>query len=111
MKFRQSGVVLPQLLGLALPQLTQAAAAAVKEPACRFALKWTQDELLERPDDFISDMLYWEGKFHQDAIAYNENNGMSYDGAQIHWDTGLSIGTKPFSAASKEVSTNLQLTL
>jgi hypothetical protein len=110
MKFRQSSVVLPQLLGLALPQLTQAA-AAVKEPPCRFALKWTQDELLERPDDFISDMLYWEGKFHQDAIAYNENNGMSYDGAQIHWDTGLSIGTKPFSAASKEVSTNLQLTL
>ena len=91
-----------------------AAAAATpggKTPACRFALDWSEEELLADPDGFASDMLYWEGKFHQDAIAFNAENGMSYDGAQIDWETGLSIITKPFSAASKEVRPHPPLVL
>lgn len=90
------------VLGLALPQLAQSAATP-GAPPCRFALKWTQEELLERPDDFASDLLYWEGKFHQDDIAYNAKNGMSYDGSQINWETGVATEKHSFSAASKEV--------
>jgi hypothetical protein len=89
-------------LGLALPQLAQSAATP-GAPPCRFALKWTQEELLERPDDFASDLLYWEGKFHQDDIAYNAKNGMSYDGSQVNWETGVATEKHTFSAASKEV--------
>ena len=49
-------------------------------------------------------MLYWEGKFHQNDTAYNVANGMSYDGTQLDWNTGVKSDKHPFSAASKEVS-------
>ncbi|KAL3486850.1 putative GPI anchored protein [Aspergillus germanicus] len=71
-------------------------------PPCRFALQWSQDQILSRTDEFIWDMLYWEGKFHRDGIAYNEVNGMSYDGSQIDWVTGERTEKHTFSAASKE---------
>lgn len=101
MKLSQSVV---NLLGLALPQLTQAAATPPgKNPSCRFALNWSQKDVLKRPDDFVSDLLYWEGKFHQNDVAYNEKNGMSYDGSQLDWETGAATKKHPFSAASKEV--------
>ncbi|KAJ5508080.1 hypothetical protein N7527_010223 [Penicillium freii] len=32
------------------------------------------------PTAFINDLLYWEGKFHQNNISYNSNNVISYDG-------------------------------
>lgn len=91
------------LLGFALPQLAQSAATTGKAPPCRFALEWSQEDLLDRPDDFTSDLLYWEGKFHQNDIAYNEKNGMSYDGSQVDWETGIATKKHSFSAASKEV--------
>lgn len=74
-------------------------------PPCRFALDWSQDDILAKTDDFIWDMLYWEGKFHQNDIAYNQANGMTYDGAQIDWTTGEATKKHIFSAASKEVKT------
>jgi hypothetical protein len=73
-------------------------------PPCRFALQWSQDQILAKTDEFIWDMLYWEGKFHQDGIAYNQVNGMSYDGSQIDWVTGERTEKHTFSAASKEVT-------
>ena len=72
-------------------------------PPCRFALDWTTEEILENTEDFISDMLYWEGKFHVDGIAYNKDNGMTYDGSQIDYVTGERTEKHTFSASSKEV--------
>ncbi|KAL2851384.1 putative GPI anchored protein [Aspergillus pseudodeflectus] len=91
-----------------LPLLSTAIAAPAEShgdgapPPCRFAVQWTQDKILARTDEFIWDMLYWEGKFHQDGIAYNQANGMSYDGSQIDWVTGERTEKHTFSAASKE---------
>lgn len=71
--------------------------------SCRFAHDWTQEKILSNTNEFISEVLLWEGKFHQNDIAYNEGNGVSYDGAQLDWTTGEASSTKTFSAASKEV--------
>lgn len=76
----------------------------LKTPSCRFGLEWSQKEVLNRPDDFVWDLLYWEGKFHQNDVAYNTKNGMSYDGTQLDWNTGKHTKKHTFSAASKEVS-------
>jgi hypothetical protein len=80
-----------------------------KTPSCRFGLDWSQKEVLERPGDFVWDALYWEGKFHQNDVAYNTKNGMSYDGTQLDWETGKRTKKHAFSAASKEVSKRLLL--
>ncbi|KAJ3533712.1 hypothetical protein NM208_g7860 [Fusarium decemcellulare] len=73
-------------------------------PSCHFGLEWSQQDVLDRPDDFIWDLLYWEGKFHQNDVAYNTKNGMSYDGTQLDWKTGERTKKHTFSAASKEAS-------
>jgi hypothetical protein len=61
------------------------------------------EQVLEDPDSFEWDLLYWEGKFHQNDVSYNSANGMSYDGTQLDLDTGERTKKHPFSAASKEV--------
>ncbi|EWY82271.1 hypothetical protein FOYG_14381 [Fusarium oxysporum NRRL 32931] len=71
-------------------------------PSCRFGLEWSQKDVLQHTDDFIWDLLYWEGKFHQNDVAYNTQNGMSYDGTQLDWKTGKRTKKHTFSAASKE---------
>lgn len=73
-------------------------------PSCRFALDWTQEDVVRRSEWFEWDVLYWEGKFHQNDVSYNSANGMSYDGTQLDWETGERTKKHPFSAASKEVS-------
>src|SRR3982074_202206 len=77
-----------------------AAAPAKGNPACRFASHYSQQDVLNDPGSFIQDLLYWEGKFHQNNISYNTGNGMSYDGTQIDWTTGAATQKHPFSAAS-----------
>jgi hypothetical protein len=71
-------------------------------PNCRFSLSFTQEEILKDPNPFISDVLYWEGKFHQNNVSYNTYNGMSYDGTLLDETTGIATAKHPFSAASKE---------
>ncbi|KAG5950484.1 hypothetical protein E4U53_004966, partial [Claviceps sorghi] len=71
-------------------------------PNCRFAPSWSQKDVLRNPSGFEWDLLFWEGKFHQNDIAYNTVNGMTYDGAQLDWITGDKTKKHPFSAASKE---------
>lgn len=88
------------LLGL---QVVGAANVPSRNPSCRFALQWTQQDILRQPDLFEWDLLYWEGKFHQNNVSYNEVNGMSYDGTQLDLTTGERTAKHPFSAASKEV--------
>ncbi|SPO01984.1 probable GPI anchored protein [Cephalotrichum gorgonifer] len=86
-------------LAHALPSSHQGHSSA---PSCRFALDWPQKEVLKNTDKFIWDLLYWEGKFHQNDISYNTANGMSYDGVQLDWVTGDATEVHTFSAASKE---------
>ncbi|KAG6000269.1 hypothetical protein E4U21_005630 [Claviceps maximensis] len=71
-------------------------------PTCRFASSWSQNDVLRNPSGFEREMLFWEGKFHQDDVAYNPANGMTYDGTQLDWITGDRTKKHPFSAASKE---------
>ncbi|KAE9378230.1 putative GPI anchored protein [Stipitochalara longipes BDJ] len=71
-------------------------------PNCRFSPTYTQAQILQDPNPFISDVLYWEGKFHQNNVSYNTYNGMSYDGTLLDETTGLAMAKHPFSAASKE---------
>lgn len=85
----------------ALPAQDQAGSDV---PSCRFALEWSQEEVLTNPDGFINDLLYWEGRFHQNNVSYNTGNGMSYDGTQLDWETGQRTDKHTFSAPSKEVS-------
>jgi hypothetical protein len=85
-------------LAQALPKISSQAS----QPSCRFAVEYTQEQILRDPTDFMDDMLYWEGKFHQNNVSYNTDNGMSYDGTNIDWVTGERTLKHPFSAASKE---------
>ncbi|KAH7309627.1 putative GPI anchored protein [Stachybotrys elegans] len=90
------------LVGLALAASVRGISPGRHPPRCRFALEWSQDQLLADPDAFAWDLLYWEGKFHQNGLAYSSRNGMSYDGIQLDWDTGAHTHLHTFSAASKE---------
>jgi hypothetical protein len=74
------------------------------QPPCRFSKQYTQAQILQNPDNFISDLLFWEGKFHQNNVSLNTFNGMSYDGTLLDPTTGLATAKHPFSAASKEVN-------
>lgn len=74
------------------------------DPPCRFVERYPQAEVVHNPSKFIYDMLYWEGKFHQNDVSYNTVNGMSYDGTNLDYTTGGKTAKHPFSAASKEVS-------
>jgi hypothetical protein len=74
------------------------------QPPCRFSKQYTQSQILKNPDNFLSDLLYWEGKFHQNNVSLNTLNGMSYDGTLIDPTTGIATAKHPFSAASKEAS-------
>ncbi|KAH1425567.1 hypothetical protein KXV65_006284 [Aspergillus fumigatus] len=89
-------------LALSWTALTDVLPQKPNEPSCRFARQYTQREIVKDPSNFISDLLYWEGKFHQNNVSYNSGNGMSYDGTNIDFTTGESTVKHPFSAASKE---------
>lgn len=101
MKAPKAPVLLP-LLGAASTSAS-ASISGGAPPPCRFALDWTSEDILENTDAFVSDMLYWEGKFHVDGIAFNKDNGMTYDGSQIDYFTGERTEKHSFSASSKEV--------
>lgn len=91
------------LMSAGLSQARPALSSRANAPSCRFATQYNQQQVLGNPDNFINDMLYWEGQFHQNNVSYNTGNGMSYDGTEIDWTTGERTTKHPFSAASKEV--------
>jgi len=101
---RLSQASISTLLCAALAQGLPERSNKANQPSCRFALRYTQEQIFHDPTNFVSDMLYWEGKFHQNNVAYNTVNGMYYDGTNIDWVTGERTLKHPFSAASKEVS-------
>lgn len=97
---------LPSLLVLATAAVTNGIPHRPPQQStasCRFALDWSQEDVVRNTDAFINDMLYWEGRFHQNNVSYNTQNGMSYDGTQLDWTTGERTAKHTFSAASKEV--------
>ncbi|KAK2746476.1 hypothetical protein FQN57_003102 [Myotisia sp. PD_48] len=71
-------------------------------PSCRFSLNYSQKDILKDPSDYIWDLLYWEGKFHQNDVGYDEQSGMTWDGSLLDPKTGRATRKNPFSAASKE---------
>jgi hypothetical protein len=87
-----------------------ATAFAAPNPPCRFAPKYTNDQVLHNPDQFAQDFLYWEGKFHQNDVGYNTANALTYDGTLLDWTTGEKTDKHPFSAASKEACFSLRTT-
>ncbi|TWU76020.1 hypothetical protein ED733_007185 [Metarhizium rileyi] len=94
------------------PRSSRAEQTRNTSPRCRFAADWSQTDVLKDPGGFEWDLLFWEGKFHENDVAYNIANGMTYDGTQLNWTTGARTKKHPFSAASKEVINNaLQIML
>lgn len=91
------------MAALAVAVLLATAAATSDAPPCRFAPKYTNNEVLHNPEQFAQDFLYWEGKFHQNDVGYNTANALTYDGTLLDWTTGERTEKHPFSAASKEV--------
>ena len=75
-------------------------------PPCRFAPSFTKKEIVNNPEPFIQDVLYWEGHFDQPDVGFKGANGMTYDGTLLNITTGLewkeASGRHNFSAASKE---------
>ncbi|KDQ24590.1 hypothetical protein PLEOSDRAFT_1078667 [Pleurotus ostreatus PC15] len=71
-------------------------------PPCRFATAQSQNSILNQPDRFAWDLLYWEGQFHQNNVSYSTENGMSFDGTLLDPHSGIATVKHPFSAASKE---------
>lgn len=100
------GASLTLLLAHVATSLTIRAGDATSQPPCRFAPLYTQSEILQNPEPFIQDLLYWEGHFAQPGVGYNGANGMTYDGTLLNQFTGLAVanaaGRHNFSAASKE---------
>ncbi|KAM5380057.1 hypothetical protein ACJZ2D_003704 [Fusarium nematophilum] len=110
MKFSQTGSLLAfayATITVASPLVEGSPGYSPLTPSCRFGLEWSQKDVLSRTDEFIWDLLYWEGRFHQNDVAYNTANGMSYDGTQLDWKTGKRTKKHTFSAASKEAGTNI----
>lgn len=73
---------------------------------CLFARTSDPKDLLLSPrarQEFLENVMFWEGQFHQDQIGMDAGTGMTYDGHRLDVITGLPIGTPHlFTAPSKE---------
>jgi hypothetical protein len=50
---------------------------------CRFAMSYTFEEIWNDPqaqEQFLSDVMYWEGNFAKNYIGLNVASGLTYDG-------------------------------
>src|SRR3989338_3351765 len=70
---------------------------------CRFSQQFSSAKGFSDPvqvDQYIRCVMQYEGRFAQ--IAYNNITGLTYDGHEIDWDTGLLVQPLHFwSAPSK----------
>ena len=74
---------------------------------CRFAYKYTREELITSPDardSFLLDIALAEGKFQSNGVGYDVTTGHTYDGHMLDYNSGelLEGGLHTFSAPSKE---------
>lgn len=78
---------------------------ATNNDTCRFALKYTKEDLVSNADirhQFLDQVYTWEAKFVKE-LGVDPKSGLTFDGQQLDVETGLPIG-KPhlFTASSKE---------
>jgi hypothetical protein len=101
---KNASILPASLLAVILPVVVAPSTPSQDVPHCRFSPQFTQAEVLSSTEAFVSDLLYWEGRFHQNNVGYNGANGMTYDGTLLNTRTGVADinGLHPFSAASKE---------
>lgn len=80
---------------------------------CRFSKYYDFQELSKNQikiNEFIKETMFWEGQFHK--IAYNNFTGITFDGTEINYTTGLPTQPLHFwTAASKESLHMMMLTL
>jgi len=72
-------------------------------PPCRFALKYSVDEIMNNPEKaeaFLRDYLTTEANYY--AAARNEKTGLTYDGINLDIKTGKPLQIRDWSAPSKE---------
>lgn len=85
--------------------LCYAAVSSAGHSSCRFATKYSCKDF-QNPqvvDEYLSNVMHWEGQFAQPGIAYNAKSGYTYDGHPIEYSTGNLYGEPhTFSAPSKE---------
>jgi hypothetical protein len=73
--------------------------------SCRFAKEYQCSDFLNKDlvQEYIHKVAYWEGKFAQPGIGYDERSGYTYDGHPLNYQTGELYGEPHlFSAPSKE---------
>lgn len=101
---KNASIFIASLFAILHPVVTALRSPSQDPPRCRFSPQFTQAEVLSNTDAFVWDLLYWEGRFHQNNVGYNAANGMTYDGTLLDPQTGIADlnGLHPFSAASKE---------
>jgi len=95
------------LLVVLLCAICATVASQSSTPNCRFALSYTLEELWDNPtlqDQFLDDVMYWEGNFAKNYVGLNVHAGLTYDGHGLNYTTGeLGQGLLHYwSAASKE---------
>lgn len=79
---------------------------------CRFAPSFSIQDLLhskERRQEYISNVLYWEGMFHTDGVGYSASSGLTFDGHAINYTTGELANPQHFWSASSKESIHLGL--
>lgn len=72
---------------------------------CRFSPHFSQNDVLNNPQEFACEVFYREGRFHQDGVGFNAANGMTYGSSYLDTTTGLVKARNCCSTAGKEVLT------
>ncbi|KAF2161038.1 hypothetical protein M409DRAFT_59558 [Zasmidium cellare ATCC 36951] len=73
-------------------------------PPRRFAPGYSLEQVVQNPEPFIQDVLFWEGKFVQPGIGYNGANGLTYSGTLTNQPTGLALPNASRSHSSSAAS-------
>lgn len=79
--------------------------AAAGKGACQFARSFNCEDFhsQDRVDEYLHNVMKWEGQFAQPGIGYDAQSGYTYDGHPIDYKSGeLSGDPHLFSAPSKE---------
>ena len=80
---------------------------------CRFAYKYTPQELWhseEKQQEFLNDVMYWEGNFAKHHVGLNRFSGLTYDGHGIDYSSGVpNPGYLHFWSAPSKESVHLMM--
>jgi hypothetical protein len=79
--------------------------SVVADDSCRFASKFSCEDFQSESkiDQYLNNVMTWEGQFGQPGIGYDPASGYTYDGHPLNYTTGALYGEPHlFSAPSKE---------